>query len=150
MSEKKEQEQINYSDYALDPTKDVLVPAPIFTAIDRLVNGVLKEHSDMKYDAVISYYNRKTHKKLSNKNRDKMDPERLNSEYYPNTDLEETKKTGITKMDDLGLFALSLLPEMFQIFKYNVDKGNKVLKAEPVVGPEIKPQQEDNETADES
>lgn len=130
-------ETINYSDYALDPTKDVLMPPQLFSSIDRLINAVITKHSEEVTDDVISYFNKKTHKKLSNKNKAKMSLEKLNTEYYQNIDFEETEKTRKTQRDGIGLFALRLLPELREVFKYNIDNGNKVERPDPNQSPKL-------------
>ncbi len=128
MSEKKE--TINYNDYVLDPSRDVLVPAPVYIALHNLVAAVEKQHSKKMTTDKYSFYNKKTNNKLSDKNKGKIDPAKLAAEYYENIDLEATAKTLRVDRDELGGTAMKLLGDFRGVFRHNVDQGNKMLRPE--------------------
>ena len=121
-------EEIKYEDYTLDPTKDVLVPMSTYMAITNVIQAVEREHSKVIQTDKTAFFNRKTNKKLSNKNRAKMAPEKLAKEYYENIDIEETTKSERVDRDQLGTAAIRLMGEFRGVFRHNIDQGNRVLR----------------------
>lgn len=137
-------DKVNYADFILDQSKDVLVPMSTYLAMTNVIQAVEQQHSKVMRTDVYAYYNRKTHKKLSAKSKAKMSPEKLAKEYYENIDLEETNKSTRVDRDELGSAAIKLLGEFRGVFKHNVDSGNAIPKPVPqappsnnVVGPKI-------------
>lgn len=124
-------EKIEYDKYVLDPSKDVLVPMGVYVAVVNVVQQVEKEHSKRIRTDKYAYFHKETHKKLSNKSRSKMKPEKLAKEYYENIDLEKTAKDVRVDRDELGTAAVRLMGEFKGIFRYNVDEGNGMLRPDP-------------------
>ena len=125
-------EQIKYEDYTLDPNRDVLVPMSTYLALTNVIQAVEREHSKVIQTDKTAFFNRKTNKKLSNKNKAKLDPEKLAKEYYENIDIEETTKSERVDRDQLGTAAVRLLGEFRGVFRHNIDQGNGVLKPQPL------------------
>lgn len=135
-------EQIKYEDYSLDPDKDVLVPMQDYVALNNIIQAVEREHSKVVQTDKFAFFHRKTNKKLSNKSKVKMSPDKLAKDYYENIDLEETKKTRRVERDELGAASLELLGIFRGIYRHNIDQGNRVLREdkssiEPVAEPAV-------------
>lgn len=144
-------EQINYSDYTLDPNKPVEVPINVWSTLFRVVTELSRKENTSVVEYVYSYYNRKTKKKLSNSGKKKMSKEKLDKEYYRDVDLEATRDNVklTTSTDGLGLVSLELLAAFDAIFKKNVENGNKVLREQPQpFTPEVGPQLVKDDTTD--
>lgn len=122
-------EEIKYEDYTLDPTKDVLVPMSTYIALTNVIQAVEREHSKVVQTDKIAFFNRKTNKKLSNKSKAKMSPEKLAKEYYENIDIEETAKSERVDRDQLGTAAVRLMAEFRGVFRHNIDQGNRIPRA---------------------
>lgn len=126
-------EQINYSDYTLDPNKTVAVPINVWSTLFRVISEVSKKENTSVVEYVYSYYNKKTKKKISNSGKSKMSKEKLGKEYYRDVDLEATRNNVKlqTSTEGLGLVSLELLAAFDAIFKENVENGNCVLREQP-------------------
>ena len=120
------EEQINYKEYVLDPEKDVLVPMSTYIALTNIIQEVEKKHSTRIRSDKYAFFNKLTHKKLSDKGKAKMDAEKLSNEYYENIDMDATAKNIRVDRDDLGSAAIQLMAEFRGIFRMNVDKGNGI------------------------
>lgn len=131
------EEQINYEEYVLDPSKDVLVPMSTYIALTNVIQEVEQKHSTRIRSDKYAWYNKKTNERLSDKSRAKMKPEKLHKEYYENIDLDATAKNIRVDRDELGSAAIQLLAEFRGIFKHNVDKGNGMLRPDAAPEEEI-------------
>ncbi len=121
-------EKINYDDYTLDPAKDVLVPMQTYMVIHNIVKEMERQHSKVITTDKYAFYDKKTHKKLSEKGRRKLSAEDLQERYYENLDIEATEKNVRMDREPVGLAAFKMLAEFRGVFRHNVDKGNGVLK----------------------
>lgn len=121
-------EKINYDDYTLDPAKDVLVPMQTYMVIHNIVKEMERQHSKVITTDKYAFYDKKTHKKLSEKGRRKLSAEDLKERYYENLDIEATEKNVRMDREPVGLAAFKMLAEFRGVFRHNVDKGNGVLK----------------------
>lgn len=131
-------EKINYDEYVLDPSKDVLVPMSTYIALTNVVQEVEKQHSTKIRSDKYAWYNKKTNERLSDKSRAKMKNDKLVKEYYENIDMEATSKNMRVDRDELGSAAIQLLGEFIGIFRHNVDNGHGMLRPEPnVAGPTL-------------
>ena len=126
-------EQVNYSDYTLDPDKPVEVPINIWSTLFRVISEVSKKENTSVVEYVYSYYNKKTKKKLSNSGKTKMSKEKLEKEYYRDVDLEATRSNVKlqTSTEGLGLVSLELLAGFDAVFRENIDNGNRVSREQP-------------------
>lgn len=118
--------EVNYSEYTLNPENNVLVPLKVYDGYVRLIKGLV-ENAEEKFEVKMAYYDRNTHKQLSATKKSKMDPAKLNADYYQNIDLAGTKKNRKLSLDKFSLFALQLQAEQGGVFRLNVDEGNAVL-----------------------
>ena len=75
-------ENINYSDYTLDPDKPVEVPVNVWSTLFRVVSELSKKENTSVVEYVYSYYHKETKKKLSNSGKSKMSEEKLAKNYY--------------------------------------------------------------------
>ena len=121
-------EKINYEDYVLNPNKDVLVPMETYLAITNVVQEVEKQHSKRMRTDIFSWYNKKTHQKLSKKALAKIKDDKKNKEYYENIDFDETNKSIRVDRDELGSAAVRLMAEFRGVFRHNVDVGNAMTR----------------------
>lgn len=126
-------EEKDYTKYALSPNKDVMVPFNVYIALTDIIQEVKKKHSKVIRTDKFSWYNKVTHKKLTEKVKSKMPLDKLQKEYYENIDFEATNKTVHVDRDELGSAAIQLLAEFRGVFRHNVDKDNAVLRPEPIV-----------------
>lgn len=155
-----DKEAINYEDYVLDPQKDVLVPMPIYLALNNVIQEVEKQHSDRIRTDKYAFFHKQTHQKLSEKGRKKISKEKLAKDYYENIDFDATSQNVRVDRDELGSAAVRLLGDFRGVFRHNVDKGNGVLRSEveqpprPATvqqpGPELVKDEEETSNEDES
>lgn len=137
-------ETIKYEDYTFNPDNDVLVPMSTYIALTNIIQAVEREHSKRIRSDKFAFFHNETHKKLSNKSKIKMAPEKLAKEYYENIDIEETTKNERVDRDELGTAALRLMGEFRGVFRHNIDQGNKVLRAELSNGPGVEKKEDEN------
>jgi len=142
------EEQINYSDYTLDPNRPVEVPIHIWSTLFRVISELSKKENTSVVEYVYSYYHKETKKKLSNSGKSKMSQEKLEKNYYRDVDLEATRSNVKlqTSTEGLGLVSLELLAAFDAVFKENVESGNRVPREQP----QLPAQPENMTTQDES
>lgn len=131
-------EKVNYEDFVLAQDKDVLVPLSTYLAITNVIQEVERKHSKRIRTDKYAFFNKKTHKRLSDKSRAKMSTEKLNNDYYENIDFDATAKNIRVDRDELGSAAVQLLGEFRGVFKHNVDQGNAVPRPKPEAAPQPK------------
>jgi hypothetical protein len=121
--------KVDYKDYALDPSKDVLVPLSTYIAMTNIVQEVEKKHSTRVRTDIYAFFSKLTHVKLTHKAKVKMEATKLAAEYYENIDMEASVTNVRVDRDELGSAAVQMLGELRGIFQLNVDKGNAVLRS---------------------
>lgn len=123
-------EEINYSDYVLDSSKDVMVPLKDYMEISKIINVTEERHTKRYASDVYSWYNRTTKAKLTPKNAAKMAKDKLQKEYFQQIDMELTQANVRTDRDELSMACLDMIGKMHGIIRYNMDNGNKVAKTD--------------------
>lgn len=116
-----EKQQVSYR---YDREKDVLVPFDVYAKLENLVRVVENEGKTNKVLDKFAYFEKNTHKKLSEKNRKKMSDKDLEARYYYNYDFEAMKKSVSAERTELSAAALELIGELVGVFRHNIEKGN--------------------------
>lgn len=120
-------EKLDYTKYRLDPTKDVLIPADVWSRLLNFVSAVESEHSTRMVSDKMSFYNKDNHKIVSENALKKASKEDIENNLYKALDLEKTVKSIRVDRDILGFEAAKFLVEADGVFKHNVDKGRAIL-----------------------
>lgn len=131
------EETIDYDKFTLDPTKDVLVPMQLYVALVNIIQEVEKKHAKVERTDKMALFNRATHEKLSKKGAHAIKDKDREKDFYENIDMDATAASAEVKRDELGFAALRVMGEFRGVFKHNIDKGNRIAKADtaPVKAP---------------